>query len=135
MKRETFLFTRTMRDIKTGFDLSRESQGKIKTTAERMRGDKQIQPKLNERTIAVALEQEKRRFARQCEALQRGRKKVEAYREKLAGTLEKNRRLMALRADLQKQYWKREDEPVPVKAIKIKQNSASPYMLKRHKFA
>ena len=114
MKRETFLFTRTMRDIKTGWDLSRESQGKIKTTADIMRGGKKIQPKVNERQVAIALEQEKRRFARQYEAIERGRKKVNAYREKLAGTLEKNRRLMTLRYDLQKQYWKREEEPVKI---------------------
>lgn len=111
MKRETFLFTRTMRDIKTGFDLSREGRNKVTTTAKLMRGGKEIQPKLNERHIAVALEQEKRRFSRQCESLEKGRKKVGAFRQKLAATLEKNRRLMALRHDLQKQYWKREDEP------------------------
>jgi hypothetical protein len=114
MKNETFLFTRTMRDIKTGFDIARKRDGKIKTTAQLMRGNKQIQPKLNERQVAIALEQEKRRFARQREALERGRKKVNAYREKLAGTIEKNKRIMALRAELQKQYWKREDEPIRI---------------------
>lgn len=112
MKRETFLFTRTMRDIKTGWDISREKEGKIKTTAKLMRGGKEIQPKINERHVAVELEQEKRRFARQMEALEKGRKKVDAYRGKLAGTIEKNRRLMALRFGLQKQYWAREEEPV-----------------------
>lgn len=112
MKRETFLFTRTMRDIKTGWDIAREKEGKITTTGHLMRNKKVIQPKLNERQVAVELEQEKRRFARQCEALGRGRKKVEAYREKLAGTIEKNRRLMGLRYELQKQYWAREEEPV-----------------------
>lgn len=110
MKRETLLFTRTMRDIKTGWDIPREKEGKIKTTAKLMRGGREIQPKINERHVAVELEQEKRRFARQMEALARGRKKVQAYREKLAGTIEKNQRLMALRHDLQKQYWAREEE-------------------------
>lgn len=111
MKRETFLFTRTMRDIKTGFDISRQAEGKIKTTAKLMRGGREIQPKIDERHIAVALEQEKRRFARQMAALGRGRKKVTEFREKLAGALEKNKRLMALRYSLAKQYWAREDEP------------------------
>lgn len=111
MKRETFLFTRTMRDIKTGWDLAREKQGKIKTTAHIMRGGKEIQPKINERQVAVELEQEKRRFARQYQALEKGKKKVEGYRAKLAGTIEKNRRMMALRHKLQKQYWAREEEP------------------------
>lgn len=109
MKRDTFLFSKTMRDIKTGWDIARGSQGKIKTTAKLMRGGKEIQPKINPRQVAVALEQEKRRFARQCEALERGRKKVEAYRAKLAGTIDKNKNLMALRNDLQKQYWSREE--------------------------
>lgn len=111
MKRETFLFTRTMRDIKTGWDISRGKEGKVTTIAHLMRNKRVIQPKINERQVAVELEQEKRRFARQCEALERGRKKVEAYREKLAGTIEKNRRLMGLRYGLQKQYWAREEEP------------------------
>ena len=111
MKRETLLFTRTMRDINTGFDLSRAGQGKIKTLSHLMRAGKEIQPKLNERHVAVELEQERRRFARQYGALDRGRKKVQAYREKLAGAVEKNRRLMALRYDLQKKYWQRDDLP------------------------
>lgn len=110
MKRETFLFTRTMRDIKTGWDISREKEGKIKTTAKLMRGGMEIQPKINPRQVALALEQEKRRFARQMESLEKGRKKVQAYREKLAGIIEKNQKLMALRHDLQKQYWAREEE-------------------------
>lgn len=114
MKRETFLFTKTMRDIKTGWDISRESQGKITTTAKLMRGGREVQPKINPREVAMALEQEKRRFARQCTALEKGRKKVEEYREKLAGIIEKNKRLMALRHALQKQYWSREEEPVKV---------------------
>lgn len=111
MKRETFLFTNTMRDIKTGFDISRRDHDKFRTTADLMRGGRKIQPKIDERQIAIVLEQEKRRFARQNEALERGRKKVQAYREKLAGILEKNKRLMALRIELQKQYWKREGAP------------------------
>lgn len=112
MKRETFLFTKTMRDIKTGWDVAREGHDKFKTTSKLMRGGKEIQPKINPRHVAVELEKEKRRFARQCEALERGRKKVGAYREKLAGTLEKNKQLMTLRYNLQKKYWSREEEPV-----------------------
>lgn len=119
MQRETFLFTKTLRDIKSGFDLARETYGKIKTTADIMRGGRKIQPKINERHIAIALEQEKRRFARQCDALERGREKVEAFRQKLAGTLEKNKRLMALRYELQKQYWAREDQPPVVVSSKV----------------
>lgn len=114
MKRETFLFTKTMRDIKTGWDISREGQGKVKTTAELMRGGREVQPKIDQRAVAVALEKEKRRFARQLEVLEKGRKKVNTFREKLAGTIEKNRQLMELRYNLQKQYWAREDAPVPV---------------------
>ena len=111
MKRETQLFTKTIRDIKTGFDMARRGRTKVKTTAHLMRGGKEIQPKINERQVAVTLEKERRRFARQCEALEKGRKKITNFREKLAGIVEKNRRLMALRHDLEKQYWKREDEP------------------------
>lgn len=118
MKRETFLFTRTMRDIKTGWDISRGMHDKIKTTAKLMRGGREIQPKINPRQVALELEKEKRRFARQMESLERGRKKVTAFREKLAGILEKNKRLMALRYDLAKKYWAREDEPIPQKKNK-----------------
>lgn len=119
MKRETFLFTRTMRDLrKTGFDIARESRDKIRTTSKLMQGGREVQPKINERQVAVELEQEKRRFVRQRQALERGRKKVEAYRSKLAGILEKNRRLMELRYGLQKQYWAREEEPAALTAKK-----------------
>jgi len=124
MNSEVF-FIQTMRDIKTSLDKARQSPG-IKTTSQVMRGFKDIQPKVNERQVAVALEQEKRRFVRQWQTLEKGRKKVKAYREKLAGTIEKNKRIMALRYDLQKQYWKREDEPV-----KIQEKSHSPYKFKK----
>lgn len=56
MKRETFLFTKTMRDIKTGWDISREGQGKVKTTADLMRGGRVVQPKIDQRAVAMALE-------------------------------------------------------------------------------
>lgn len=96
----------TMRQIVTGIEVARQPR-RVLTTSEAFRAPflKELRPHDNERAIGLALEQEKRRFVRQNEALERGRRKTTMSRLKLLATKEKNERLMALRHQLQKQRW------------------------------
>jgi hypothetical protein len=77
MRRESFNYLRTMREIKTGLDLAREPQ-RIQTTSGRFRAsfEKELEPHINEKAIAVELEEEQRKFIRQNQALARARQKV-----------------------------------------------------------
>jgi hypothetical protein len=106
MRRESFNYLRTMREIKTGLDLAREPQ-RIQTTSGRFRAsfEKELEPHINERAIAVELEEEQRKFIRQNQALARSRQKLKATRGRLFATKAKNERVMILRHNLQKQRW------------------------------
>ncbi len=106
MRRESFNYLRTMRQIKTGLDLAREPQ-RIQTTGARFRAsfEKELEPQVNEKAIAVELEEEKRKFVRQNQALARARQKLKDTRARLFATKVKNERLMVLRHTLQKQRW------------------------------
>lgn len=106
MRRESFNYLRTMRQIKTGLDLAREPQ-RIQTTAARFRApfQKDLEPHINEKAIAIELEEEQRKFVRQNQALVRSRQKLKAARGRLYATKAKNERVMVLRLALQKQRW------------------------------
>jgi len=106
MRRESFNYLRTMRQIKTGLDLARESK-RIQTTGARYRApfEKGLEPQISEKAIAVELEGEKRKFVRQNQALARSRQKLKDTRDRLFATKAKNERLMVLRHTLQKQRW------------------------------
>ncbi len=106
MRRESFNYLRTMRQIKTGLDLARGPH-KIQTTGGRFRAsfEKDLEPKINEKAIAVELEEERRKFVRQNQALARSRQKLKDTRGRLFATKAKNERLMVLRHALQKQRW------------------------------
>ena len=110
MKRESLLNIKTSRDILTGLDGARVQQA-APTMLQRMRrivarGTKEFTPHLNEATLAVELDKERRRFKRRFETVERSAAKILGFRQKLANTHEKNRRIMDLRLELQRQYWK-----------------------------
>ena len=106
MRRESFNYLRTMRQIKTGLDLARAPK-QLQTTSARFRAsfEKELEPHINERAIAVELEDERRKFARQNQSLARARQRLKDTRGKLFAIRVKNERLMALRHSLQKQRW------------------------------
>jgi hypothetical protein len=103
MRRESFNYLRTMRQIKTSLDLAREPK-RIPTTGARFRAsfEKELEPQVSEKAIAVELEEERRKFIRQNQALARARQRVRGTRVALKA---KNERLMVLRHALQKQRW------------------------------
>ena len=92
---------KTMNDIRTSRDVRTRP---LKTSQQVFRTRELVYP-VNERPITIALEQERRRFAKQTEALSCTKKKVEHVRAKLYGVREKNRRLVQLRYQLQKERW------------------------------
>lgn len=103
MERESLVFIRTMHDVKTAREIWRRSDS-IKTSSSIFRAW-DIKPAIDERALAILLEQERQRFARQTQSIERSKKKVEHARAKLLATIEKNRRLMELRWQLQRERW------------------------------
>jgi hypothetical protein len=134
MNRESFNYLRTMRQIKTGLDLARGPK-RLRTTSARYRApfEKELEPQIDEKAIAVELEQEKRKFLRQNQALARSRQKLRDTRGRLFATKVKNERLMVLRHTLQKQRWldpeglSRSSVPKPSGADKPRENRARKY--------
>jgi len=110
MKRESLLNIRTSREILTSLDMARVSS-RSPTMFQRMRhqvaqGTGEFTPHVNEATLAVELDKERRRFSRRFQKVERAAAKILGFRQKLANTHEKNRRIIDLRLELQRQYWK-----------------------------
>lgn len=111
MERESLTGIKTVREIISGLDLARRKRP-IKTTSSLRRKGKELEPKISEKAMAIELEKEKRRFAKQNAALERNRKKIGNTRQKLVNLKEKNRRLMDLRMGLGKKRWRGEPAPL-----------------------
>jgi AraC-like DNA-binding protein len=110
MKRESLLNLKTCREIVTGMDIARGKK-QAPTMFQRMRrivarGTGEFTPHPNEATLAVELDKERSRFSRRFQKVERAAAKILGFRQKLANTHEKNRRIMDLRLELQRQYWK-----------------------------
>lgn len=108
-KRESLLNLRTCREIVTGMDLAR-SKKLAPTMFGRMRrivarGTKEVSPHINEATLALELDKERRRFKRRLQTVERSQAKILGFRRKLAATHQKNKRIMDLRLELQRHYW------------------------------
>jgi len=69
----------------------------------------------------MELEEERRKFVRQNQALARSRQKLLATRGKLFATKVKNERLMELRHRLQRQRWQDTEVAVPLPAPRVRQ--------------
>ncbi|MBI1953440.1 MAG: hypothetical protein HYS41_04875 [Candidatus Omnitrophica bacterium] len=109
MKRESLLNLKTCREIVTGMDIARGKRS-APTMFQKMRrivsqGTGEFTPHVNEATLAVEMDKERRRFGRRYQKVERAAAKILGFRRKLAATHEKNRRIMDLRIDLQRQYW------------------------------
>jgi len=113
MKRESFPFM-TMRQIVTGLDVSRQPHRHRTSSEAFSRVDhKELLPHVDEKAIAVELEEERRKFVRQNQALARSRQKLLATRARLFATKVKNERLMELRHKLQRQRWQDTEVAAP----------------------
>ena len=123
MKRESLVNVRTVREIVSSLDRSRV-QPPLKTTNLLSRGGMETQPMVNPAVVANALDKERRRFQRRMESLGRSQTKMLGARQKLADTKEKNRRVMALRLDLYKQYW-RDTAPEKTRLVGSHQGQSS----------
>jgi len=113
MKRESFPFM-TMRQIVTGLDVARQPHRHRTSSEAFSRVDyKELLPHVDEKEIAVELEEERRKFVRQNQALARSRQKLLATRARLFATKVKNERLMELRHKLQRQRWQDTEVAAP----------------------
>jgi len=116
MKRESFPFM-TMRQVVTGLDVARQPHRHRTSSEAFSRVDHQeLLPHVDEKAIAMELEEERRKFVRQRQALARSRQKLLATRARLFATKVKNERLMELRHKLQKQRWQDTEVAAPLPA-------------------
>jgi len=116
MKSESLVNIKTFRDIRT--DLEKRGERKIKTTNSLSKTEeelKTIDSIVDDKALALTLQKERQRFSRQDLAIKRARKKLLATRRKLAKMVNKNREVMELRHQLQKERGEREDSPQKTK--------------------
>jgi len=116
MKSESLANIKTFQDIKT--DVEKRGERKIKTTNSLSKTEeelKAIDSIVDDKALVWALQKERQRSARQDLAMKRSRKKLLTTRRKLAKMVNKNREVMELRHQLQKERGKREDPPQKTK--------------------
>ena len=122
MPRDDMLFPKTIHDVKTSRDINRLP---LTTPQQAFRKRKLVYPvsQADQAELAIELQRERRRFRKQTESLDRTRKRIERAREKLYAVRERNRGLLALRYQLQKERWASLSAPgaeqaVPQRALK-----------------
>lgn len=103
MKSEALTKLRTMRHIKSNAEVFRGQ--KARTTGALFRAfDNNDAPDLEkDRSFQTMLEREKRRFASRLQSVERARARLLNSRKKLAVIIDKNKALMELRRELQKE--------------------------------
>jgi hypothetical protein len=109
MQSEALRNIKTMRQIKTGYDLARSRR--VRTTNSLSRTDEETARllSLNDRQTEQILAQEIKRFAAMEASIDKSRGRVLKAREKLAATINRNRALTELRHELQKARWGKRD--------------------------
>jgi len=100
MPRDNQLFVKTMNDIKTSRDIWPRP---IRTSQQAFRTRELIYP-VDERPIAIALQQERLKWQKRHPALERQTMGIERSRAKFYQVREKNLRLLKLRYQLQREF-------------------------------
>lgn len=100
MPRDDLVLVKTMNDIKTSRNIWPRP---IRTSQQAFRTRELVYP-VDERAIAIALQQERLRWQRRYPALERQRKGIERSRAKFYQVREKNLRLRQLRYQLQSEF-------------------------------
>jgi hypothetical protein len=112
MESEALRNLRTMRQIRTGTDLTRGQ--KLRTTNSLSKTKEEVErlQSLSDRREGQILAKERKRFATQEAAIEKSRRRLLRSREKLAVTINRNRALTELRHELQHTRWEGRD-PMP----------------------
>jgi hypothetical protein len=107
MPSEAMRNIRTMRQVKTGYDLARSQRVKTTNSLSRTGEEAAHLLSLSDRRAAQILAKETKRFAAVEASVDKSRGRVLKAREKLAATINKNRALTELRYQLQRARWEK----------------------------
>jgi len=110
----------TIRQIKASLDVAKSQKCKTTKSLSRTREEIGYLESTEDKSLAQALHRERRRFARQDAVVERSRKNLLDTRVKLARMVNKNRKLMELRHELQRARY-RGKEPNPVETSGLAQ--------------
>jgi hypothetical protein len=112
MESEALRNLRTMRQIRTGTDLTRGQ--KLRTTNSLSKTKEEVEhlQSLSDLGVEQILAKERKRFAAQEATIEKSRQRLLRSRKRLAVTINKNRSLIKLRHELQRTRWEGK-APVP----------------------
>jgi len=125
MKHESLVAIKTFRDSKTG--LENRSERKIRTTnsLSRTKKEQKILKSLiddDDKKLSQARQIDIQRFAQQDLAVKKSQEKMLLIRDKLAKTVNKNKKIIELRQKLQKGSWGK-DHSSPQKTNRVFKHS------------
>jgi len=123
MKHESLVALKTLRDFKTG--LENRNQRKIKTTNSLCRTKKEqeiLEALTDDKELSQTRQIDIQRFAQQDLAVKKSQEKMLLIRDKLARTVNKNKKIIELRQKLQKGSWGK-DHSSPQKTNRVFKHS------------
>ncbi len=106
MKHESLVALKTFRDSKTG--LENRNERKIRTTNSLCRTKKEqeiLEALMDDKELSQTRQIDIQRFAQQDLAVKKSQEKMLLIRDKLAKTVNKNKKIIELRQKLQKGSW------------------------------
>ncbi len=106
MKHESLVALKTFRDSKTG--LENRNERKIRTTNSLSRSKKEqeiLEALMDDKELSQTRQIDIQRFAQQDLAVKKSQEKMLLIRDKLAKTVNKNKKIIELRQKLQKGSW------------------------------
>jgi len=123
MKHESLVAIKTFRDFKTG--LENRNQRKIRTTNSLCRTKKEqeiLEALMDDKELSQTRQIDIQRFAQQDLAVKKSQEKILKIRDKLAKTINKNKKIIELRQKLQKGSWGK-DHSSPQKTNRVFKHS------------
>jgi len=123
MKHESLVALKTLRDFKTG--LENRNQRKIKMTNSLCRTKKEqeiLEALTDDKELSQTRQIDIQRFAQQDLAVKKSQEKMLLIRDKLARTVNKNKKIIELRQKLQKGSWGK-DHSSPQKTNRVFKHS------------
>jgi len=123
MKHESLVAIKTFRDFKTG--LENRSERKIRTTNSLCRTKKEqeiLEALMDDKELSQTRQIDIQRFAQQDLAVKKSQEKILKIRDKLAKTINKNKKIIELRQKLQKGSWGK-DRSSPQKTNRVFKHS------------
>jgi len=124
MKHESLVAIKTFRDSKTGLENRNERKIRMTNSLSRTKKEQKILKSLidDDKKLSQARQIDIQRFAQQDLAVKKSQEKMLLIRDKLAKTVNKNKKIIELRQKLQKGSWGK-DHSSPQKTNRVFKHS------------